>query len=152
MTVGLGQGRAVEAIGDFINQSPGCRQGAILAPDAAWLRVTNSGGSRPLNILDRTATGGSPRSRPRGRACVRPSGDRSCGHGRSHGGHDTGCCCHGAAEVAAASRQTRRRSKRSRKSRESRESWESLESLRSRRSQPVMALAAAAAEAATESR
>jgi hypothetical protein len=34
--VGIGRRGAVEAIGEFIAQSPGCRQGTILAPVAAW--------------------------------------------------------------------------------------------------------------------
>ena len=34
----------MEAIGIFINQSPGCRQGMILAPkSAAWLLLPGSG-------------------------------------------------------------------------------------------------------------
>ena len=34
----------MEAIGIFINQSPGCRQGTILAPKpAAWLLLPGSG-------------------------------------------------------------------------------------------------------------
>ena len=55
----------MEAIGDFINQSPRCRQGTILAPGpvAAWLRLRGSGGSWLLNILDWSATSGLQRSR-----------------------------------------------------------------------------------------
>ena len=48
-------------------------QGWVLAPVAAWLRLPGSGGSRPLNTLDRLATLVSPRSLPPGRAYVRPS-------------------------------------------------------------------------------
>ena len=55
--------RTATTAGDFINQSPGCRQGAILAPDAAWLRVPGSGGSRLSDILDRSATRGFAASR-----------------------------------------------------------------------------------------
>jgi hypothetical protein len=46
--VGLG---AVEAIGRFINQSPGCRQGTILAPVAAW-NCPAAGPFRPWDILE----------------------------------------------------------------------------------------------------
>ena len=109
---------AAEAIGGFTNQSPGCPQGMILAPVAAWLRLPGSCSSRQLNILNRSATLGSPRSRPRGRAYVLPSA-RECAdaalvtlitvlpspesrhgcRGSSHGGHrDSGHgshCRHG---------------------------------------------------------
>ena len=44
---------AVEAIGRFINQSPGCRQGTILAPVAAWHPCPAAGPFRPWDILER---------------------------------------------------------------------------------------------------
>jgi hypothetical protein len=43
----------VEAIGRFINQSPGCRPGTILAPVAAWQPLPGSGPCRPWDILER---------------------------------------------------------------------------------------------------
>jgi hypothetical protein len=35
----------VEAIGRFVYQSPGCRQGTILAPVAAWRQLLPSSGT-----------------------------------------------------------------------------------------------------------
>ena len=55
---GLG---AVEAIGRFTNQSPGCRQGTILAPVAAWQPLPGSGA---VSALGHFGT----KTRPRGRA------------------------------------------------------------------------------------
>ena len=52
---------AVEAIGRFINQSPGCRQGTILAPVAAWQPLPGSGA---VSALGHFGT----KTRPRGRA------------------------------------------------------------------------------------
>ena len=54
------QARWRRSPGGFINRSPGCRQGTILAPVAAWLRLPGSCGlcSWPLNISDRSATKG----------------------------------------------------------------------------------------------
>ncbi len=49
----------MEAIGRFINQSPGRRQGTILAPLAAWQTLPGSGAVSALGHL-RTKT------RPRG--------------------------------------------------------------------------------------
>ena len=55
---------AVEAIGRFINQSPGCRQGTILAPVAAWQPLPGSGA---VSALGHFGT----KTRPRGRARLR---------------------------------------------------------------------------------
>ena len=43
----------MEAIGSFIAQSPGCRQGAILVPGEAWRQMPGSGAVWPWDILDR---------------------------------------------------------------------------------------------------
>jgi hypothetical protein len=51
----------VEAIGRFISQSPGCRQGTILAPVAAWQPLPGSGAVSALGHFGTKA-------RPRGRA------------------------------------------------------------------------------------
>jgi hypothetical protein len=54
---GLERRCAVEAIGRLINQSPGCRQGTILAPVAAWQPLPGSGAVSALGhfqvILER---------------------------------------------------------------------------------------------------
>jgi hypothetical protein len=44
---------ANQAIGRFINQSPGCRQGKILALVAAWQPRPAEGTFRPWDILER---------------------------------------------------------------------------------------------------
>jgi hypothetical protein len=63
VSLGTGSERrsAVEAIGRFIEQSPGCRQGTILAPVAAWLRLPGSGA---VSTLGHFGT----KTRPQGRA------------------------------------------------------------------------------------
>ena len=43
----------MEANGRFINHSPGCRQGTILAPVAAWHFCPAAGPFRPWDILER---------------------------------------------------------------------------------------------------
>ncbi len=48
-----GRRSAVEAIGMFIAQSPGCRQGTNLAQMAAWQLLPCSGQFVPWDILDR---------------------------------------------------------------------------------------------------
>jgi hypothetical protein len=60
-TSGSERGSAVEAIGRFINQSPGCRQGRILAPVAAWQPLPRSGA---VSSLGHVGT----KTRPWGRA------------------------------------------------------------------------------------
>jgi hypothetical protein len=48
---GSGLRSAVEAIGRFINQSPGCRQGTILAPVAAWQLLPSRGAVSDLGYF-----------------------------------------------------------------------------------------------------
>jgi hypothetical protein len=58
---GLERRNAVEAIGRFINQSPGCRQGTILAPVAAWQPLPGSWAVSALGHFE-------SKTRPRGLA------------------------------------------------------------------------------------
>ena len=78
--------------------SPGCRQGTILAPIAAWRRLPGSSGTWPLDILVCSAARWPPRttsSRASGRtiraheqaAETAPPGHGPADHG-DHGDHD----------------------------------------------------------------
>lgn len=69
--VGLGRrGSVVEAIGRFTIQSPGCRQGMILAPGTAWQRLSGSGGRLALGPFGST-------TRPRVAASLDERGPRA---------------------------------------------------------------------------
>ena len=106
-------------------QSPGCRQGTILAPVTAWRRLPGSGGTWPLYILVCLAAPWLPRTTnhepTNGRAndtCARPSGRDGAGTARRitaitavtadhrDGGH--GCHCgHGRSRPVTDSRWSR---------------------------------------------